>query len=116
MSSDCSTSSEGGRSHKRRRGIEDRVLEHRLSHGLCDQCGAKLYNVVGTEKRLEPLNIDGIVVNGRCLLCYPLRNVPLQCVSVGSPAKDSTRATSAAQCILATMILKHLESVRRNVQ
>jgi len=94
MSSDRSTSSEGGHHNKRRRFTEERVLEHRLSHGLCHQCGTKLYDVI-ENGRMEALNINGIVMNGRCLLCDPLRNLPLQYVNVSNHAEDSTRASGA---------------------
>jgi hypothetical protein len=93
-----STSSEGVNSNnfKRLRSNEKEprcVVTYRLNHGLCFKCGVKLYDV-GPNNELTPLNMSGIVMNGRCLLCYPLRTMPLQYVNVSNP-EDSTRASGA---------------------
>ena len=92
MSSDRSTSSEGS-PNKRRRSDHSIVLEHRLSHGLCHNCGTSLHNVL-SDGRFEPRTIPGAVEAGRCLFCYPKpRSMPVQYVNVS----DSTRASAATR-------------------
>lgn len=54
------------------------IVRQRFEHGLCHQCGNRIYDVVieGDVKRrtrFDPITIPNVVANGRCLLCYPVQ-------------------------------------------
>ena len=56
--------------------VSDFIAKLRFEQGLCPFCGNGLYKVSLTstpenQKELEPLTIEGLVRNGRCLFCYP---------------------------------------------
>ena len=55
-----------------RQAASNPVLEFRLKNGFCHGCGAQIY-VIGEDGRISPLTIPGIVLQGRCLYCYPER-------------------------------------------
>lgn len=55
--------------------MSDWIARQRFEHGLCHQCGNRIYDVVEDSKgrkRYNPISLARIVENGRCLLCYPL--------------------------------------------
>jgi hypothetical protein len=45
------------------------IVDYRLKNGLCHGCGARIYDL--SSGRVSPLTIEGVVVAGRCLFCYP---------------------------------------------
>lgn len=45
------------------------VVKFRLSRGMCPGCGTRIYVLRGDD--MEPLTIEGVVLAGRCLFCYP---------------------------------------------
>jgi hypothetical protein len=63
------------------------VIQFRLSHGMCPGCGTRIYMKQMDGTMLEPITLDGIVTEGRCLFCYP--NAKL-------PSSSSTAATLPA--------------------
>jgi hypothetical protein len=46
------------------------IAKLRLKHGFCPGCVADLYELHGDI--LVPLTVDGVVMNGRCLICHPI--------------------------------------------
>lgn len=85
MSSNDSESSGSGRrhGHKRANAEKSLVLDYRLKHCLCHKCGTKLFNA-GRDGELVPCSLPGIVVNGRCLFCYPLATAPNAHLNAGN--------------------------------
>jgi len=55
--------------------MEDRirqiVVDHRLQHGLCHQCGSCIFSRNEDGAYVVPQTIPNIVENGRCVFCYP---------------------------------------------
>ena len=52
--------------------VGNSVVEFRLKNGLCHGCGAQIY-LVGENGQFSPLTNAGVVLQGRCLYCYPDR-------------------------------------------
>jgi len=87
------------------------VVQFRLTNGLCHACGTRIHDVTEEQpskrRKITPLNIPGVVREGRCLFCYPdheeTRDVRPDC-PVSNP--DYTEASSAAAS-LPTQVARH---------
>jgi hypothetical protein len=66
------SSSGGGRCSS-----SDPVIVFRLKNGLCHICGTRIY-LVAENGRISPLTLQGVVMYGRCLHCYPQNQEPQQ--------------------------------------
>jgi hypothetical protein len=61
--------------NSRKRSTHDWIVRQRFEHGLCHECGNQIYNILedsNKQKKYDPITMEGLVANGRCLLCYPL--------------------------------------------
>jgi hypothetical protein len=72
------------------------VVQFRLSRGMCPGCGTRIYSRQGDD--LEPLTIEGIVLVGRCLFCYP----------------PAAAATNVATAVIKTEPVDHPEYTEDN--
>lgn len=78
------------------------IMRDRLRLGMCPMCGMQTYKVrggwswTGRSKAMTPITMPGLVLDGRCLCCYPLQRLSRTGAEIQDTMEHSSTKTGCS--------------------